>query len=712
MAMRDRQPGDKLLPKVMQAVIQTVIGTNVGLTGHKYNLGVNVGQELIDRMGREVADLFRPLLDSALNDSELKPETREFMEKALSGEHQWQAVAGKEALLATSQSAIGSILNNALFPLVGAANRVSPSLAPDPGTLAQLYASNFVQDGNYNHWMNSWGLQDGWAEAMRSAASTYPNIGMIQDLRNREFVTDEQAYAMLQNQGVPPGSLAYFENLWGNVLTVQDAALAVLRTDITKNEGLAIARQNGYGPDDFEIFLSNTGEPPGAQELMEALRRGYIDEATFRTGIAQSRVRNQWQDTLLDLRYSPLATADAVNAYVEGYVSEDTVKSVANANGLEPEQYKILIEAAGDPLSYTDMMRLWRYQKATEDDVKAALKRGRLKDDYIDFALALKDSPMSVADAIEASIQGYLSVSDAKAIALMNGLREQDFDALQKTAGDPASRTEMIQLWRRGLVTQAQVEDALRQSRLKDAYIPDVLNLKVQLPALYEVRALLASGGLSTEQGTQILLAQGYEADIVKGIVSNAVGETSASTKALTEAMYVSLYNEQAITSQQFTEALTTLGYSQTDSSLILEIQDNKLAITQRNGVITKVKAGYVGHRINEATAQSELNQLGIPAEMVDRLISDWDLIIETDVKLLTPAQVADAWQMQFFNQNDPADNITQALDYLANLGYSGPDALIILEIKAKGLLDSGTGSPKVSASATTSSTQASSGGQ
>jgi hypothetical protein len=709
--MRDRQPGDKLLPKVMQAVIQTVIGANTGLTGHKYNLGVNVGQELIDRMGHEIADLYEPFVRSALEDERLSPKAREWLQQVASGANQWQAVLGFAVSSSGAANVLGQVIGNELAPIGYDLVATNPHLIPSIDTVVSLRTRAIIDEGTAQDNAAKLGYDSGWYQAMETASWNWPPLDQIYEMLHRGLISESDANGYIDRQGVPPELAQAVYDMQASILSVQDAALAVLRTDITHDEGLTIAAQNGYGPDDFAIFLANTGEPPGAQELQEALRRGFIDETTFRLGIAQSRVRDQWQDTLLALRYSPLATADAVDAYVEGYVTEDTVKSVADQNGLEPDQYKILIEAAGDPLSYTDMMRLWRYNLATEDDVKAALKRGRLKDDYIDFALALKDSPMSVPDAIEASIQGYLTKDAAKAIAVMNGLREEDFDPLWSTAGDPASRTEMIQLWRRNLVTQDQVEDALRQSRLKDAYIPDVLKLKVQLPALYEVRALLASGGLSAEQGTQILLAQGYEADIVKGIVSNAVSGTTAGTKALTEAMYVELYNEGSITSQEFQEALVTLGYSQADSELIQEIQDNKLVITQRNGVITKIKSGYVGHRINEAEAQSELNQLGIPAGMVDRLISDWDLIIDTDVKLLTQAQVADAWQMQFFNQNDPADNITQALDYLANLGYSGPDALIILEIKAKGLLDSGTGVAPVSASASTSSIPTTAGG-
>jgi hypothetical protein len=286
----------------------------------------------------------------------------------------------------------------------------------------------------------------------------------------------------------------------------------------------------------------------------------------------------------------------------------------------------------------------------------------------------------------------------------MNGLREQDFDPLWATAGDPASRTEMIQLWRRGEVTEQDVIAALKQSRLKDSYVNTVLKLKVQLPALYETRALLADGGLSAEQGTQILLAQGYDDTIVKAIVANAIGSTTDIHKALTEAQVVDLYKEQFIDTDELITELTGLGYTQVEAELIQAIADDAQIITQRNAVIGKIRAAYTGHRITEQQALDMLNQEQVPAAAGAKYVADWNVIIETEVKQLSAAQVADAWQMNLFNADDVADNLQQALTYLVNLGYSSDDAITLIEIKNKGPLDNGATNQSVSGGTSTPS--------
>jgi len=700
-----RKFGDKLGPQLSDIVAKTVIATKHGLTDHDVKVRQVAGQGLIDRMGREAAELGRPLIQAALDyhGDKLDPIVREYLESAASGEDQVKAIGG--VLLGGAQSTLSQVISNALAPITYRINRLAPSLNLDPQSTAQAQAAGLISQSDMEGTGADQGFDVGIMNTMRDLSQSTPTIQDINEFIWRRLLDPEQAVEWYQRLAIPPDIIELYQALQTNVLSVADAALAVLRGDISTDEGREIAAQNGYTDAQFDILLNNTGEPPGAEELMEAYRRGFIDKATFETGVRQSRVRDQWIPTLLQLRYSPISTSDAVNAYVEGYITEDDVKSYADQNGLEPEQYKILTQAAGDPLSFTDMMNLWRWGRATEDDVKSALKRGRLKDDYIPFALNLKTRPISTADAVEAQIQGYLTEDQAVAIAEMNGITRDDYLTLQHTAGDPASRTEMIALLRRGEVTEDDVKAALRESRLKDSYIDDVLKLKVQLPALFETRALLADGGLTAEQGTQILLAQGYESAIVKAIVSNAIGQTTALHKQLTEAMYADLYKERAISAEEFQEELIALGYTQAQGELIQAIYDNQVLITARNGVISKVRAAYTTRKIQEQEAANQLNELGLPAAQVDALISDWDIIISTNVKLLTAAEVTDAWFMNLFNATDPADNTTQALSYLTSLGYDASDAIIVLEIKNKGPLDSGTKGQQVSGSQAQTST-------
>jgi SOS response regulatory protein OraA/RecX len=696
----DRQLGDKLMPKLISAIVQSVIATKKGLAGHEHAVRTKATQEIIDRMGHEAADHFSGLMAKVLEQENMHPELRSFLGKAATGDDQWQAAG--QFLFQTSgiAGAFGQSIANAIAPIAYELNRLGPNLDLDPATSAAAVVRGIMEESEGAGMAKDQGIQQGLFNAMLYLAQTMPDVSSLLQMWNRNVISEQDVREYLKRNGFPDNTANQIMQLVAGILSPEDAALAVLRGDLGKHDGLIIAQQSGLDAEQFNILLSNTGEPPGAEELMEALRRKIIDLDTFKKGILQSRVRDEWIPTLEALRYSPISIADAVQAYVQNYISFDELSSYADQNGLVPGQIETLALAAGEPLSRTEMAMLVRRGQATEAEFKEALAQSRLKDSYTEKAFELVYNPPTVADAIESSIQGFMSKDDARSIAQKNGLDGQYFDALYATAGEPLSKTEMLTLLKRGRVSTADVKDALRQSRLKDAYIDDALELATELPALYETRALLSAGAITAAQGTQLLLQQGYTAEIVKAIVKSAIGDITSETKVLTQTIYIDLYQESAITPTEFITELKALGYTESQAELIRTAYDNKIAITNRNAVISKIRAMYTGRKITESRAQHDLNELGIPSDMVDKLMEDWKLILDVDVKLLTPAQVVDAWFMGLMAQGDPAANTQLALKYLEMLGYSDGDAMTLLEIKNKGpLTDDSSPSPPQSAS-------------
>src|SRR5260221_1165122 len=68
-------------------------------------------------------------------------------------------------------------------------------------------------------------------------------------------------------------------------LSPAELALAHVRGVIPEAHAIAEAAQSGIEADRYHTLYMITGEPPGPQQLMEALRRGFIDRATFEHGI-------------------------------------------------------------------------------------------------------------------------------------------------------------------------------------------------------------------------------------------------------------------------------------------------------------------------------------------------------------------------------------------------------------------------------------------
>src|SRR5713101_1504214 len=143
-----REPGDRLIPKLIPVIRDTIIATKRGLAGHERDVRSAATQKVIDQAGHEIADLYRPLVDKLLaaGGDNLSFEVRQFLEDAKSGEHQTKAAAG--LLMGPVSGALGTLISNEIAPLVYALVGGNPSLNIDPSTAANAAAQGAITYGD------------------------------------------------------------------------------------------------------------------------------------------------------------------------------------------------------------------------------------------------------------------------------------------------------------------------------------------------------------------------------------------------------------------------------------------------------------------------------------------------------------------------------------------------------------------------------------
>jgi hypothetical protein len=677
--------GSKLGPKVIAAVTQSVIATKKGLMPTEHKLRVGAMQEIIDRAGHEIAELQRPMLAEILRagGDKVNPIAREFLERTSSGRDQWQAIAG--TLMGVSSGAISQLLSNYLADPIRALISELPSLAPDMGSITKLYTTGWLDLDTAQYNSRGQGYSDDWFDLLYRLSQSWPDIQSVLEFWRRGLIDWSDAQGFLTRIGVPTELFEYYEGIRQNVLSVSDAALGVLRTDLTLAQGRQIATANGYSDDDFNTLIDNTGEPLGLEQMLMAYRRGYITEDQLKLGIAQSRVRNEWTDTAIALRYSPASSADAIQAVVQGYLSESDARTVLDQNGVDPSAFDWLLKTAGEPLSRTEMADLVNRGLATEDDYKLALEESRLKDSYINLSVNLIKHPPTQEVAVAGYVQNYLSEDEANDLLGKTGLDSQYYDLVKEIAGIPLSLTEVFRLYRYGEMTKDEVEQALRESRLKDKYIDVAFGLNVQYPSIYDVRLMLEEAAITEAMATEILQKEGYPDDLVKALVKTFAMSGSTTSKTVTEGMLSDLYLEGAIDQTEFISSLKSLGYSDANAQLILEVNEWKAELSARNSLISRTRTLYVSNKITEQEAQNRLTVALVPSGVIDRVMADWNAELELNVKELTAAQIVDAWKYALFNPDDLPTNTTAAVDRLVQLGYDSGDALLLLQITNKG---------------------------
>lgn len=384
-----RDPGDKLIPKLIPVIRDAIIATKRGLAHHEVTVRSSATQVIIDRMGEELAEVIQPVFARMLARGELPPDLHDMVTKAASGKHQWQSSALTLLGMSGATSALGTVISNYMYPVTRDLINTSPHLVPNPQDLAAMASHGHTPYTDAQMEALGQGFNDTWFNRMSAASQSYPSPADVQELYRRNEISESDALRYLLFDGFQGADADRMLSLSSQVISIADAALAVLRGNITHEQGIAIAKEAGFDAQQFAILVGNTGEPPGVMDMLAMFRRGIIDQATLEKGILESRLRNEWIPHILSYRFQPMTTADAIDAFVQNHIDLSRLEQVAKENGLRAEDLQPLTETAGEPLSKTEMLTLYKRGQVTAEQVRQALRESRLKDKYVDTALLL-----------------------------------------------------------------------------------------------------------------------------------------------------------------------------------------------------------------------------------------------------------------------------------------------------------------------------------
>lgn len=577
--------GAKLGTRIATLVSNAIIYTHDRLHSAKHKLAMAVFSTISDVVSEEVHDTIGPILRRMHDEHDPDGLAYGLMHFAATQNGQLQAAIGTAASASGLLSSVGEIVNNELSPSVRGILRSNPHLLPDTNTVARLAAMNLSSDQNAVEAINEQGIDAGWANALIEAQRSYPDVTTALELLRRNEIESAHFREWMLLNGYKSADIDYLETLARNPISAADAALALLRGNLTEAQALKIAHEAGLSDEDFNTLVNNTGEPLGLEQLLEAKRRGFIDNARLVKGILQSRVRNEWVDVAEKLAYAPITTADAVTANVQGHISEDQGRSVANQNGLEP---------------------------------------------------------------------GW-------------------FDILVATAGEPLSRTEMEELFNRGLVTQAQVKQALLESRLKNKYTDLAFALHSKLLPIRNLSEAVEFGSLTLAQGVAEAMKQGYSEADATALIHAASARKLQSYRHSAVSAIETLYVDNVISEDDALSQVMSMGLDEAEAKAVLAGAEYKRDARMVASAMSAIRTKFVARHIDQPTASGLLDGLGIPADHRDQQLALWSIERQANVRLLTPAQVIKANKLGFMDD-------AQTLGYLENLGYSANDASLLMQ--------------------------------
>src|SRR5262249_5536087 len=137
------------------------------------------------------------------------------------------------------------------------------------------------------------------------------------------------------------------------------------------------------------------------------------------------------------------------------------------------------------------------------------------------------------------------------------------------------------------------------------------------------------------------------------------------------------MFYDRLISEADARKILESLHVSPQAVPLMLAYADLQRAIAQQKSAVSRIGSHYAARKITRETARQALLTLKVPAAALDDIMATWQLENSINVRLLTEAQIANAFELKIMT---PAEALTE----LQNIGYTPYDAWVILSLKAK----------------------------
>lgn len=390
------------------------------------------------------------------------------------------------------------------------------------------------------------------------------------------------------------------------------------------------------------------------------------------------------------LSNTPLSPQDAADAVLKGWMDQPTAAAEAVLSGVSAQRFQTLLDIAGEPPGIEQMMEAGRRGiipftgAAGVVSVQEAVRQSRLRPEWFAVLEALQWLPLPVADLVNAQVRGQIDPATAVAGAAINGIKAEDFTVLVNTAGRPPAPEQLLTLYRRGLIPLGgtgpgalTVQQGIYEGDLKDKWWSLVSQLSEYLPPPRTVTALERSGAITPAQASTLYQQSGLSAELAAAYSASASSTKVAKTKELAESQVVKMYEDRILTAAEATTFLEAIGYSADEVTLILELADMTRSLAAVQKAINRVGTQFVARKIGAATARNDLGALGLDSAHIDQLMQTWSTERNETVRLLTAAELTDAYAYAVIDQ-------ATAQDGLEALGYTPYDAWVLLSVKAK----------------------------
>lgn len=283
--------------------------------------------------------------------------------------------------------------------------------------------------------------------------------------------------------------------------------------------------------------------------------------------------------------------------------------------------------------------------------------------------------PLSPSQAATAVLKGELSTASGASEAAMGGIDAGRFATMVRMAGSPPGLAELLSLYRRGEVTDAEMEKAVKESDIKDEYWQNGMIKKLGQvpPSPVDFLQAYLEGQVSESEAKDLYQAFGgimsYKGHNIFDIMFNTRGTAPTPTEAL------ELLNRGIISERGTGPNSTSYEQAFLEGPWRNKWLDPFLAL-RRYLPPPRTISTLIGHgAISDAYALELFMQNGLNHEDAAAYVKDAHSTATEVQRNLAVSEI----QTLYYDQ---AISRTQASSFLEGIGYSKGDANFILLIQ------------------------------
>jgi hypothetical protein len=428
----------------------------------------------------------------------------------------------------------------------------------------------------------------------------------------------------------------------------------------------------------------------------------------------------------------PLDAASLAEIVAEDVAQLQWGRDQAAQNGISGGKFDALVQAVENAPGVPELFALWRRGLIDEAAFTHGLRKTRFEPRWDESLKALRNVLLSPDTLANARQQGFVDVARQHSESELQGVTNERADILFELSGNPPGPAEGLEMLRRGIITEAEFVQVVREGRIKTKYTDEYLALRTRLLNPGTLVELHLKGWIDAATYHDRMAAQGYTAAEADDWY-NASGRPAAPTQMATAVArgidgpagrpmdreqflegiaqsnihprwgpmlwgvrfaYPPLFQISRLVQGGAIDVATAVTWAEKDRyapevvSALREYWSQPTAAAA-SGYTAKAKTqlwttthnSYIAFESNKTEAGSALARLGVPvAERAD-VLALWDAERDLRRKQLTPAQVKKAYLKPVRNPATGAPwTRDDALAALLERGYSTADANTFLD--------------------------------